>query len=63
MEDKGMGNQEQCGQSPTDIIQRDPRNLGLGWSVEAAEIAAQDRTVCKILTSQAVCVDMHDADW
>ena len=47
----------------TNVIQRDLLNLGLGWSVEEAEIAAQDRTVWKILTSQAAGADMDDADW
>ena len=47
----------------TDVIQRDLLNLGLRWSVEEAEIAAQDRTVWKILTSQAAGADMHYADW
>ena len=46
----------------TNVIQRDLLNLGLRWSVEEAEIAAQDRTVWKILTSQAASADMHDAD-
>ena len=46
-----------------DAIQRDLLNLGLGWSVEEAEIAAQDRTVWKILTSEAASADMHDSDW
>ena len=60
MEDRGVGIQGQCRQN---VIQRDLLNLGLGWSVEEAEIAAQDRTVWKILTSQAASADMHDADW
>ena len=47
----------------TDVIQKDLLNIGLGWSVEEAEIAAQDRTVWKILTSQAAGAEMHDADW
>ena len=28
-----------------------------GWSIEEAEVAAQDRTVWRILTSQAACAD------
>ena len=28
-----------------DVIQRDIRNLGFGWTIEEAEVAAQDRTV------------------
>ena len=59
MEDKGMGDKEQLW---TDVTQRDLLNLGLGWSVEEAEIAAQDRTVWIILTSQTAGADMHDAD-
>ena len=47
----------------TDIIQRDLLNLGFGWPIEEAEMAAQDRTVWRIVTSQAASVDMHDADW
>ena len=43
----------------TDVIQRDLLNVGLGWSVEEAEIAAQDHTVWKILTSQAASADMQ----
>ena len=35
-----------------DVIQRDLRNLGFGWTIEEAEVAAQDRTVWRILTSQ-----------
>ena len=46
----------------TNVIQRDLLNLGLGWFVEEAEIAAQDRTVWTILTSQTASADMHDAD-
>ena len=38
-------------------------NLGVGWSIQEAEAAAQDRTVWRILTSQAASADMHDADW
>ena len=58
MEDGGVRDEEQCGQ----MSFRDILNLGLGWSVEEAGIAAQDRTVWKILTSQAASADMHDAD-
>ena len=47
----------------TSVIQRDLLNLGLGWSVEEAEIAAQDRIGWTILTSQAASADMHDTDW
>ena len=61
MEDGGVGDQEQCGQNY--VIHRDLLNLGLRWSVAEVEIAAQDRTVWKILTSQAASADMHDADW
>ena len=60
MEDKGVGDQEQCGQMQF-------RGISLtwdqGWSVEEAEIAAQDHTVWKILTSQAAGADLQDADW
>ena len=41
----------------------DLRNLGFGWTIEEAEVAAQDRTVWRIHTSQAASADMHDADW
>ena len=34
-----------------DIIQRDLRNLGFGWTIEEAELAAQDCIVWRILTS------------
>ena len=37
--------------------------VGSAWTIEEAEVAAQDRTVWKILTSQAASTDMHDADW
>ena len=60
MEDGGVGDQEQCGQMSFREISL---TIGLGWFVEEAEIAAQDRTVWKILTSQAASADMHDADW
>ena len=43
----------------TDVIQRDLLNLGFGWSIEEAEVAAQDRTVWRILTSQAASADMQ----
>ena len=46
-----------------DVIQRDLTFLDTGWSVEKAEVAAQDRTIWKIFTSrvgQQVQI-MHDA--
>ena len=47
----------------TDVTQSDLLKLGFGWSMEEAKIAAQDRTVWKIFTSQAAGAAMHDADW
>ena len=48
-----------CGQTSSEIF------LTGIWLVskEEAEVAAQDRTVWRILTSQAASADMHDADW
>ena len=54
---------DDLGQRTKDVIQRDLRNLGFGWTIEEAEVAAQDRTVWRILISQAAPADMHDADW
>ena len=31
--------------------------------MEEAEIASQDRTIWKILTSKAAGADIHDVDW
>ena len=39
-----------------------PPRLGTGWSVEEAEVAAQDRSIWKRLTSQAAGAEMHDAN-
>ena len=59
MEDGGVSDQEQCGQMSFREISLTNRT----WMVcREAEIAAQDRTVWKILTSQAASADMHDAD-
>ena len=45
------------------VIQRDLRKLGTEWSTEEAEVAAQDRSVWKYLSSQAACAELHEADW
>ena len=47
----------------TDVFQSDLRNLGFGLTIEEAEVAAQDRTLWRILTRLAASADMHDADW
>ena len=36
--------------------------IGTGWSVEEAELAAQDRSIWKRLTSHAADAEMHDAN-
>ena len=40
-----------------DVIQRDLTLLDTGWSIEEAEVAAQDRTIWKIFTSRAASAD------
>ena len=40
-----------------------PQKLGTEWSVEEAEVAAQDRSVWKYLSNQAACAELHEADW
>ena len=62
METKGDEDVRDLGQW-SDVIHRDLINLGFGWSIEEAEVAIQDRTVRRILTSQAASADMHDASW
>ena len=47
----------------SDVIHRDLINLGFGWSIEEAEVAAQDHIVWRILTNQAASADVHDAGW
>ena len=46
-----------------DVITRDLETLDFGWSLEEAEVAAQDRTIWKFLTCQAAGAGMHDAVW
>ena len=36
--------------------------MDLGWSVEEAEVAAEDRSVWKFLVNQAAGESMHEAD-
>ena len=45
------------------VIQWDLRRLGTEWSTEEAEVAAQDRSVWRYLSSQAACAELHEADW
>ena len=37
--------------------------MGTEWATENAEVAAQDRSLWKYLSSQAACAEMHKADW
>ena len=39
------------------VIQRGLALLDTGWSVEEAEVAAQDRTIWKIFTNRAASTD------
>ena len=41
----------------------EPKKLGTEWSAEEAEVAAQDRSVWKYLSSHAACAELHKADW
>ena len=48
--------QEQHGKH---VIQRDLYKLGIEWSIEEAEMAAQDRAVWEFLSR----TELHEADW
>ena len=42
------------------VIQEDLTKLGTEWSTEEAEVAAQDRSVWKFLSSQAACAEFPE---
>ena len=37
--------------------------MGTEWLAEEAELAAQEGSVWKYLSSQAACEELNDADW
>ena len=45
------------------VIQRDPSIVDTGWSVEEVEVAAQDGSIWKLLTSLEAGAEMHGANW
>ena len=39
------------------------RQRSAEWSAEEAEVAAQDWSIWKYLSIQAVCAELYEADW
>ena len=60
-----MGTRGRPRASRKNVIQRDLSRLGTGWPVEEAEVAAQDLSIWKLLTSHAAgvkCMMLTDDD-